>query len=403
MICNSYKYNIRYLCNRTLVILLVLLLVLSPHEIFAQFKSSGNRSHKAKHKLFNNNLVLSGNLYYGFIANHHIGMEIYNSHFPSIEISLIKATYGKKLWEQMYGYPWIGLTYWFSGLGYSTYLGEAHALMPHISFPLESTRKLDLELRIAAGIGYLSKKFDRLKNYKHLAIGTHLNFAGNIMFNLRYRHTPRLFFTSGISLTHFSNGSFKLPNYGINIPALHAGAAYLLNKPNRYIERRLYDPTKPFEFDLFHVLEFDFVGVIGFKNLEAIFGKKFLTYSLYGNIRKQISFKSKMGIGWDISYDDSDYKMLEQRHIPVPNKYSLVKTGISFSYGLTLNRLDIDFNYGLYIYFNDIDKSDGVFYHKVGLKYHITDHVFANIALKTHWGKADYIGWGIGYRFKFIY
>ena len=95
--------------------------------------------------------------------------------------------------------------------------------------------------------------------------------------------------------------------------------------------------------------------------------------------------------------------MLEKKQITVDNKWSLIKTGVSISYGLAIGRLSFDFNYGMYIYFNNLDKSDGAFYHKVGLKYDITDNVFANITLKTHWGKADYIGWGIGYRFKLIY
>lgn len=381
----------------------VMMLTLLSPPVQGQYERSMNRSKHTQHKLFKSNLVLAGNVYFGFIANHHVGMEIYNSHFPSVEISLIKATYGKKFWEQLYGYPWIGLTYWYSNLGTSPYLGSVHALFPHINFELYSTRKVNYGLRIGAGVGYLTKTFDRINNYKHLAIGTHLNFAGNIMLDIRYKANPRLYLTGGISLTHFSNGSFKLPNYGINIPAIHAGAAYQLNKPNRYIERRLYDPTKPFEFDMHHVFEIDFIGIVGYKNLDAIFGKKFLVYSLYGNIRKQISYKSRLGVGWDISYDDSDYKMLEKKQISVDNKFSLIKTGVSASYGLAMGRLSFDFNYGFYIYFNDVDKADGAFYHKIGLKYDITEKLFANVLLKTHWGKADYIGWGIGYRIKFVY
>ncbi|MDD5506751.1 MAG: acyloxyacyl hydrolase [Bacteroidales bacterium] len=391
-----YRHGILLMTSVTVLILLSL-------SAQGQFGRATNRSKHSQHRLFKSNLVVGGNVYFGFIANHHLGMEIYNSHFPSMEISLIKATYGKKFWEQLYGYPWIGVTYWFSNLGTSPYLGTVHALFPHINFELYSTKRVNYGLRIGAGLGYLTKTFDRIDNYKHLAIGTHLNFAGNIMFDVRYKANPRLYLTGGISLTHFSNGSFKLPNYGLNIPAIHAGAAYQLNKPNRHIERRLYDPTKPFEFDMHHVFEIEVIGILGYKNLDALFGQKFLVYSLYGNIRKQISYKSRLGVGWDVSYDDSDYKMLEKKQIIVDNKFSLIKTGVSASYGLAIGRLSFDFNYGFYLYFNDIDKADGAFYHKVGVKYDITDKVFANILLKTHWGKADYIGWGIGYRVKLVY
>jgi hypothetical protein len=347
--------------------------------------------------------MLGVNVYYGFIVTHHVGMELYNSHFPSLEISLIKVTYGQKFWQQMYSYPWIGLSYYVSGLGSSPYLGAVHALMPHINFPLFESKNLSLNFRLGAGLGYLTKKFDRLENYKHLAIGTHLNFAGNLMLEMTYELNPQLFMTGGLSLTHFSNGSFKLPNYGLNLPALSMGMAYLLHKPNRQIERRLYDPTKPFEFDLHRVIEFDFIGVLGYKNLEAIFGQKFIVVALAGNVRKQITYKSKLGLGVDVSYDASDFKMLEKKHIPVDNKLLLLKPGFSLAYGLSVGRFSFDFNWGIYIYLSDVDVSDGTFYHKVGIKYDITDDLFANITLKTHWGKADYIGWGLGYRFKLMY
>jgi hypothetical protein len=223
------------------------------------------------------------------------------------------------------------------------------------------------------------------------------------MLEVKTQLNPQLFLTGGISLTHFSNGSFKLPNYGLNIPAVNVGIAYLPIKPNRQIERRLYDPTKPFEFDLHRVIECDIIGVLGYKNLDAIFGQKFLVMALAGNIRKLITYKSKLGLGWDISYDASDYIMLEKKHIQVDRKISLVKTGISLAYGLSIGKLSFDFNWGAYLYLNDLDVSDGMFYHKVGIKYDITPDLFADITLKTHWGKADYIGWGIGYRFKFLY
>jgi hypothetical protein len=266
---------------------------------------------------------------------------------------------------------------------------------------LIETKKTTIGFRIGAGLGYLDKKFERLDNYKHLAIGTHLNFAGNIMLDLRFQVSERLLVNGGLSLTHFSNGAFKLPNYGINIPAISFGLGYWLQKANKPICRPLYSPVKPFEFDVRKIIEFDITGVIGFKNMEAIFGGQYFVVSVFGNVFKPISYKSKLGIGFDVSYDESDNLVLERNNVPVSNQFSLVKTGLSFGYELSMGKLSFDFNYGFYL--NGKDKSDGTTYHKLSFRYNFTKRMFANITLKTHWGKADYIGWGIGYRFKWHY
>ncbi|MCX6234560.1 MAG: acyloxyacyl hydrolase [Bacteroidetes bacterium] len=328
-------------------------------------------------------------------------MEIYNSHFPAIEISLGKATYGQQFWEQMYSYPDIGIVYYHSGLGISPYLGTANALFPYINFPIIKTKTITIGFRLGAGIGYLTKKFERLENFKHLAIGSHINFAGNLMLELNYRLNDFYWFTAGLTLTHFSNGSFKLPNYGLNVPAISIGLQRFFNRQNVPIQKRLYSPTKPFDFDIHRIIEFNLTGVFGFKDLQALVGKKFFVYSLFGTALKQISYKSKFGGGFDVSYDGSDEKILEKNHVIVENKFSLIKTGLNIAYQLALGKLAFDFNYGMYL--SGKDQSDGSVYQKVSIKYDFSEHLYANITLKVHWGRADFIGWGMGYKIKWYY
>ena len=77
------------------------------------------------------------------------------------------------------------------------------------------------------------------------------------------------------------------------------------------------------------------------------------------------------------------------------------KSCFNFVYELAMGRLSFDLNYGFYV--SGLDKSDGSVYHKLSVRYDVTKNIFANITLKTHWGKADYIGWGIGYKVKWFY
>lgn len=354
-----------------------------------------------KHPFYGSNICLETRLYYGFIINHHVGMEIYNSHFPSLEINISKATYGQKFWEQMFDYPWIGASYWYSALGSSPYLGSMHALFPYINFPLFRADKLTFTFRLGAGIGITTKKFERINNYKHLALGSRLNFAGNLLLELKYQVSDYWTCSFAAALTHFSNGSVKLPNYGLNLPAITFGTAYWLNKPNKPIEKKLYTPTKPFDFHVTRQIEFQIAGIIGFKNLKSIFGDQYYVYALHGHVLKRVTYKSKFGIGFDISYDGSDQLILQRNYIDYDHDLELIKTGLNLAYELTMGRLSFDFNYGFYL--SGLDKSDGSVYHKVSLRYDINPNLFANIVLKTHWGKADFIGWGLGYQFKYEY
>jgi hypothetical protein len=42
-------------------------------------------------------------------------------------------------------------------------------------------------------------------------------------------------------------------------------------------------------------------------------------------------------------------------------------------------------------------------YFKLGLQYMITDKIFANLALRTHFGQADFVGIGLGYHLSYFY
>jgi hypothetical protein len=50
------------------------------------------------------------------------------------------------------------------------------------------------------------------------------------------------------------------------------------------------------------------------------------------------------------------------------------------------------------IYVNDVVTS-AFAYFKLGFKYLVTPHLFATLALHTHYGQADFVGIGLGYKF----
>ena len=354
-----------------------------------------------EHKLFSSNMIVESKIYYGFIYAQHLEMEAFNAHFPALELSIQQITYGKHQWERDYNYPLIGVAAWYSGLGDSEYLGQALALMPSINFPLYKHKKFTAGFRLALGIGYLTKHFDRLKNYKNLAIGSHLNAAVNLMAETRYQVNYFLTLTAGASLQHFSNGSLKLPNYGLNIPQLSLGVSWRPFKVNPNIDDRFFAPTEPFEAIIYKTMEFNIGGLAGYKNMQAVYGQNYTVFHLFENTFFRIARKSKVGFGVDFSYDPSQITTLERNGTVVDNKLKIIRPGINGAYQLVMSRVGLIVNLGYYL--AGMEKSNGPFYEKFSFQYNFSRDFFATVMLKVHWGRADYIGWGLGYKFDVKY
>jgi len=353
------------------------------------------------HKLFTSNMMIEGKFNYSFIYSQHLELELFNSHMPDFEISIQQETYGKHIWERSYGYPLLGISLWYSGLGRSPYLGDAYGLFPFINFPLARNDRVMVCFRFGLGVGYLTKKFDRITNYKNTAIGSHFNAAANITFEGRYKIDHRLTASLGFGLQHFSNGSLKLPNYGLNILLVNAGLAYRLVRENKYISNRFIPPTKPYSAIIYHTMELDFGAALGYKNLKAVYGRSFLVYHIYQNTLFDVSPKSLVGFGLDLSYDASHVTVLESIGQTVKNKLNILRPGINAAYELKLSRLAFLFNFGYYL--GGQEHSNGPLYEKLSAQYNFLGHFFTNVMLKVHFGRADYIGWGLGYRFQILY
>ena len=373
-------------------VLLTRLLIFLVIPLF--FFSLPAQSQEFEHKLFTSNMMVEGRFYYGFLYAQHIELERFNGHFPAFEINLQQETYGKHKWERAFSYPEIGLSFLYTNFGNSPGLGSAYSIFPFINFPLFRYHRFSFNFRFGLGAGYLTEKFDRLTNYKNLAIGSHINASINMMFQSRYKITNRLTVSLGGGLQHFSNGSLKLPNYGLNILAVNAGVAYRLARENRSIGDRFLPPTEPYSAILRHSMEFDVGVALGWKNMKAVLGQNFMVFHLYENTFFPVMRKSKWGFGLDFSYDQSHVKILENEGADVSNKLKIIRPGINAAYMLVLSKLGFIVNFGYYL--GGEEKSNGPFYEKLSFQYKFSKYFFANVMLKVHWGRADYIGWGFG-------
>jgi hypothetical protein len=347
------------------------------------------------------NIMAEVKAHYGFLMSHHLELDRFQSHYPALELSIEKATWGKSRWEAEYAYPVIGLTFWYSPLGWQEELGSSYAVYPFISFPLVRCKNQSLNFRMGLGLSYLTKRFDNTENYKNYAIGSHINVAGSVYLEYRNRISKMLTLSASFGLTHFSNGATKTPNYGLNTLTASIGLSSYLKKPNPAYDKQIRPELYPFEFDGRKYLSTEFSFSYARKDMNEQYGQKFNVYSLYINLLKRVSYKSRFGIGIDMVYDESDKFILEWGGSEDLKSYQTIKPGVSGVYELVVSNLRFMFNFGFYLYSRE--HSEGAVYQRLTLKYFFTDDLFAHIVLNTNWGKAEFVGFGVGYKLDFIY
>lgn len=96
-----------------------------------------------------------------------------------------------------------------------------------------------LSLRALAGLAYVSRQYDPVRNPGSSAFGTAVNGLIGVSFITRYNIAPAWRLLVGLDYKHISNAGVRLPNQGLNIPALsvgvmrYTGSTTLPNLPQR--------------------------------------------------------------------------------------------------------------------------------------------------------------------------
>ena len=399
--------------------------------------------------LANNNIIVEVRGHYGFFYHHHFEMERFNAHFPAFEASVYQGTFGRKEWHYLYNYPFIGCTFYHSSLGGFEELGDAYALYPFINYPLFRDETSQFTFKLGVGVAYLTRCFDHLENPYNFSIGSHLNAAANISFEFRQEITPRLLAVASFGLTHFSNGATKSPNYGLNTFSGALGIATHLRVPRALSIFAKRPDYYKYEFDGKHWLNVDLDYGIGVKDVSQTFGKneRFLVHDFTARFLVQFTTCSRAGISLSIVKDNSDKALpkfrTEQGQLYLTDggeyilvkDYQLIKPNISLCYSMSMDRLSFLFEIGAHLNLRSkrdgkwntkpllddnnqpvmiestpvttlppfslaTDFSKGSAFQRVTVQYFLVDNLYAQLSLTSHLARADYLCFGLGYRFN---
>jgi hypothetical protein len=337
---------------------------------------------------FLSTLSVGAKTHYGFfVVNQPKSEYVRDSHTYFGELTISTQTTGKKNWQQVNHNPQAGVSFLYGNSGSREYIGHIAALFPYMKFPLVKTAHSLTSFRLGFGAGWVQKPYDKETNSKNLLIGTKLNGCINMLVEQEWQLHKNWFLSTGISFTHISNGSFTLPNLGLNIPALFLGLRYALKPVQPVIEKQGWPA---FEKKWHYAL----LSYAAGKQSYPLESPVYLVNTVMLEAARDISRTSRLGAGLNSTLDRS--LSIETEGFGFDKSQSQWQVSAYALYERVIGNLSIPFQVGFYLYNN---YQFTPFYQVMGLRYRFLPHWVAGLQLKAHLGKADYLQWGLGYKF----
>lgn len=335
---------------------------------------------------------LGMNAYYGFVLQHKEALgSLIHGHTFGAEVTYEQILNGRHYWERAYRYPHVGFSMGYYDLGNPS-LGKAIYLIHYLEKPLLKGKRGELGMKIGLGAVYATHPFNLESNYQNIALSSRFSYALRGALSYARTVTDNLTLQSGLTLTHFSNGAFKTPNSGINLPMLYLGLRYTPGA-----ERILYHADAPAP-EWSNKWSVNLSGSFTLKEFGLPGGRKYPGFVLMAHLSRRLNYKSALNMGFDGIYNTAlkeeirKNSTIDQTHRP-----DFKRVAFAFGHELYISqRLSLLTQLGIYLYKHYNSVVDAPIYQRYGLKYHLNQRTFAGMYLKSHYGTADFVEWTVG-------
>lgn len=321
---------------------------------------------------------------------HHEHLQyLVQGHPRGAEVSLFKKTSGTTCWQTDYGFPEVGLSLHFLDFANPEFLGQGISIYPYGEFHLVKAKKSGLRLRTGASVGYFTKVFDPVSNFKNNAIASHLNCFINLRLSAFRQLSNVIRLDYGLGLSHFSNGAYRTPNLGINTLEFTIGLSHIAF---------LKTPVPPIATtDSGSSRRFELVILAGGSRAEIQPPTRtgYAAWTLSAAANWVRTNKSRWVLGMESGYHGGNKNRID---IEDPNAQSLfdkMTIGIKGGYAQRVGKIEFPFEFGYYLHSRV--KANGSYFQRIGVRYYFHKRWMANLTLKTHWAVADHWEFGGGY------
>jgi hypothetical protein len=348
------------------------------------------------------NLSFEGAFHFGTVVRHSPKITIQtNQAVVGAELNLFKQTNGKEEWQQLRHYPKIGLTLCYLNMGEGAH-GKGVALLPNVSVHLLQRKNWQTDFRVGAGIGYVTKPYNSFSNPYQNAIGSHLNGSMQVRFGTQVRLNAHWQMQVSAGLTHFSNGSSALPNYGINIPTGQIALNYQkkTTKSLVKVENLRKKGKKDWGFQL----------NLGTASVEYVVldGPRYPVWNAALAATYVLNKVNRLALGYDYEFNRSVYEWglysTTFATAAIAQKSS-TRMAIFLSDEFLFGNASIILLAGLYQGKNFNKYVLTPYYTKIGVRYYfpkiavLKSKPFLGVYLKTHKAIAEYISFNFGFNF----
>ncbi|WP_133122171.1 acyloxyacyl hydrolase [Brumimicrobium salinarum] len=323
----------------------------------------------------------------GYLMPHRSTMaHLVRQHAYGVGVQGVIQTNGEKQWHHDFNLPSIHAGISYFNLGNTEVLGNAINLTTGLYLPYLKKNGFSFGSQLSAGMSYFSKKYDLEDNPKNNAIGSHINICVDLGFKIE-KQFQKHSLGFAIGMKHMSNGAYKLPNLGVNLPYLSLNYTYFLH-PLRFLEEpiigRVGQQAKSWRFYT------QLVGSV--KEIYPTGGNRHGVLALTNYTHYKFTPKCIVEGGVDVIYNATIVKYNGGNH----GKEKNIQLGLYGAYVLPIHQIQLLVGMGRYVY-NPLDPA-GMWYHKFGGRFKITEKIWANVSIKSHWAKADYFEYGLIYR-----
>ncbi len=295
----------------------------------------------------------------------------------------------QKAWVNQFSVRKFGLGYYQGTLGNSSSLGEVRSLVPFIQFGIKSWDRFQINTDIGVGIAMMSSYFHPVNNYSNKLIGSKYNTHIKLGLEANYSFS-HFDLTSGIVFSHFSNGSRKHPNDGLNIVTGSIGINYKFGKTLK-VEKCCQNYLKLKD-------EFSVILNQSWKEKNEQDSHTYYVTSINLSYTKGINSRQRIGGGIDLFYDESVDRGYWTR-TPKTSFKDRISQALFLSHELVISKVTFVTQIGFYTLYKTKPNSNP-FYNRLGLRYKFSKHFLANCSLKGYLGSSDFIEMGVGYYFN---
>ncbi len=312
--------------------------------------------------------------------------------------------------DRIYGGAYQGL-----GLAYYTF-GEPQQIGNPLAFYLfQGARVYQFSPRVSLnyewnfGVSTGWKPYDPFYNIYNITMGSKVNAYMNVNFYMNWMLSRQFDLTTGVALSHFSNGNTKFPNAGLNNVGLKVGLVYNFNRKNDYLARSWIRTNIP-QFP--RHISYDLVLFGSWRRKGVAFGEEQVAspeaYTVLGfNFAPMynLGYKVRAGVSLDGVYDGSanvyteDYIVGTKQEFFKPPLRKQLALGLSARGEYIMPYFTVGLGLGVNVLHGGGDLK--AFYQILALKVEVTRGSFLHIGYSLqNFHTPNFLMLGIGYRFN---